>query len=191
MFHTKIWKPVDCVCMLASQSCPTFYDPMNCSPPGFHVHGILQAEIPEWVAIPSSRESSRPRDWTQLSCIEGGFFTIWATGEAKCPQPSFLIMVSVSKTNKIEPWSGSVLKPAPTGLQELNLPISPQLCRLPWWLSSKESSCNSGDPGSIPGLKDSLEKGMETHSSTLAWEIPWIEETGRLQSMGLQRVGHD
>ena len=35
-----------------------------------------------------------------------------------------------------------------------------------------------------------MEKAMETHSSTLAWEIPWIEETGRLQSMGLQRVGH-
>ena len=168
MFHTKIWKPVDCVCMLASQSCPTFYDPMNCSLPGFRVHGILQAEILEWVAIPSSRESSRPRDWTQVSCIAGGFFTIWATRETKCPRPSFLIMASVSNTNKIEPRSRSVLKPAPTGLQELNLPISPQLCRRPWRLSSKESSCNSGDPGSIPGLKDPLEKGMETQSSTLA-----------------------
>ena len=41
------------------------------------------------------------------------------------------------------------------------------------------------------GWEDPLKEGMETHSSTLAWEIPWIEETGRLQSMGLQRVGHD
>ena len=39
--------------------------------------------------------------------------------------------------------------------------------------------------------KDSLEKEMATHSSTLAWKIPWTEEPGRLQSMGLQRVGHD
>ena len=41
------------------------------------------------------------------------------------------------------------------------------------------------------GWEDALEKGMATHSSTLAWKIPWIEEPGRLQSMGSQRVGHD
>ena len=41
------------------------------------------------------------------------------------------------------------------------------------------------------GLKDSLEKGMTTHSSILAWRIPWTEGPGRLQSMGLQTVGHD
>ena len=41
------------------------------------------------------------------------------------------------------------------------------------------------------GWEDSLEKGMATHSSTLAWKIPWMEEPGRLQSMGSQRAGHD
>ena len=41
------------------------------------------------------------------------------------------------------------------------------------------------------GREDSLEKGMSTHSSILAWRIPWTEESGRLQSMGSQRVGHD
>ena len=41
------------------------------------------------------------------------------------------------------------------------------------------------------GGKDFLEEGMATHSSFLAWRIPWTEEPGRLQSMGLQRVGHD
>ena len=41
------------------------------------------------------------------------------------------------------------------------------------------------------GWEDPLEKEMVTHSSTLAWKIPWMEEPGRLQSMGLQRVGHD
>ena len=41
------------------------------------------------------------------------------------------------------------------------------------------------------GQEDPLEKGMATHSSILAWKIPWTEECGRLQSMGLQRVGHD
>ena len=42
-----------------------------------------------------------------------------------------------------------------------------------------------------PGWEDPLEAGMATHSSTLAWRIPWTEEPGGLQSMGLQRVGHD
>ena len=41
------------------------------------------------------------------------------------------------------------------------------------------------------GWEDPLEKEMETYSSILAWEIPWTEEPGGLQSMGLQRVGHD
>ena len=41
------------------------------------------------------------------------------------------------------------------------------------------------------GWEDPLEKEMAPHFSTLAWEIPWTEEPGRLQSMGLQRVGHD
>ena len=56
---------------------------------------------------------------------------------------------------------------------------------------SKVSGCNSGDLGSIAGWENPLEKEMATHSSTLAWKIPWIEEPGRLQSMGSQRVGHD
>ena len=41
------------------------------------------------------------------------------------------------------------------------------------------------------GLENALEKGMATHSSILAWRIPWTEEPGGLQSMGSQRVGHD
>ena len=45
--------------------------------------------------------------------------------------------------------------------------------------------------GSIPGSGRSLEKGMATLSSSLAWRIPWTEERGVLQSIGLQRVGHD
>ena len=51
------------------QSCLTLCDPTDCSPPGSSVHGILKARILEWVAIPSSRGSSQPRDRTQVSCI--------------------------------------------------------------------------------------------------------------------------
>ena len=61
-----------CVCvMLVAQSCPTLCDPMDCSPPGSSVHGILQARILEWVAMPSSRGSSWPRNWNWVSCITG------------------------------------------------------------------------------------------------------------------------
>ena len=50
----------------------------------------------------------------------------------------------------------------------------------------KASAWNAGDPGSIPASEDPQEKEMATHSSTLAWRIPWREEPGRLQSMGSQ-----
>ena len=56
---------------------------MDCSPSGSSVHGILQARILEWVAIPFSRRSSWPRDPTWVSCIAGRFFTIWATRGAR------------------------------------------------------------------------------------------------------------
>ena len=48
----------------------------------------------------------------------------------------------------------------------------------------------AGDSGSIPGREDPLEEEMATHSSILAWRIPWTEEPGGLQSMGSQRVSH-
>ena len=50
---------------------------------------------------------------------------------------------------------------------------------------------NAGDLGPIPGSGDPLEERMATLSSILAWRIPWTEESGGLQSMGLQRVEHD
>ena len=58
----------------------------------------------------------------------------------------------------------------------------------------KESACsagNTGDAGSISGLGSSLKEGMATHSSILAWRIPWTEGPGRLQSIGSQRIRHD
>ena len=69
-----------CVQAKLLQSCMTLWDLRNCNLPGSSVHGILQETILEWVAVSSSRGSSRPRDRTQVSCISGGFFTVWATG---------------------------------------------------------------------------------------------------------------
>ena len=72
------------LCVLSkceSLSSVWLWDPVVYSPPGSSVHGILQVRTLEWIAMPSSRGSSQPRDWTQVSHIAGRFFTIWATRE--------------------------------------------------------------------------------------------------------------
>ena len=68
------------------QSCLTLWDPMEYKYglSGSSVYGILQARILEGVAIPFFRGSSWTRDWTQVSCIAGRFFTVWAPREAQC-----------------------------------------------------------------------------------------------------------
>ena len=67
-----------CLCAQLLQSCPTVCDPMDCRLQGSSVIAILQATILEWVAMPSSRGSSQPKDGTHISCtscIEGVFIT--------------------------------------------------------------------------------------------------------------------
>jgi len=78
-----------------------------------------------------------------------------------------------------------VVKNLPASAGDLSLvPASKDVLEEEMATHSKASICNAGDPGSIPGLGRS-------HSSTLAWKIPWMEEHGRLQSMGSKRVGHN
>ena len=74
-----VWKKVK---VLVYQLCPTLCDPMDCSLPDCFVHGILQARVLEWIAIPFSGGSFQPRDQTWVSHIVGRFFTVWATREA-------------------------------------------------------------------------------------------------------------
>ena len=77
LYHCSTWEALfRFMKMLVSQSCPTLCDPMNCSPSGSSAHGILQARILEWVAISFFRESSQPRDRTQVFCGAGRFFTV-------------------------------------------------------------------------------------------------------------------
>ena len=64
------------MCVLVAQSCLTLCNPIDCSPPGSSVHGILQARLLEWVPMPSSRESSPPMGQTQVSLIAGRFFCL-------------------------------------------------------------------------------------------------------------------
>ena len=73
-----------CTCAKSLQSRPTLCDPRDCSPPGPSVHGILQARILKWVATPSSRGSSQPRDGTCLFCLlhwQGGSLPLATPGK--------------------------------------------------------------------------------------------------------------
>ena len=70
---------IECMCVLVIPSCLTVCNPMDCSPPGSSVCGILEVRILEWVVISFSKGSSQPSYWTQVSCTPGRFITIWAT----------------------------------------------------------------------------------------------------------------
>jgi len=74
LFEVK-WKSLSCVWL--------FVAPQTVAFPGSSVHGILQAKIPEWVAVSSSRRSSHPRDRNQVSRVADRFFTVWATREVQ------------------------------------------------------------------------------------------------------------
>ena len=83
MLYDSIYLYVACV--LVAQSCPNLCDPMDCSPPGSSVHGVLLARILEWVAMPSSRGSSDPGIEPVSPALAGGFFTTEPPGKPPCP----------------------------------------------------------------------------------------------------------
>ena len=66
-----------------TQLCWILCDPLDCSLPDSSIQGILLVKYWSGLAVPFSRGSSKPRNWTQVSCTAGRFFTIWATGEAQ------------------------------------------------------------------------------------------------------------
>ena len=68
-----------CCAVLSCLVAPILCNAMDCSPPGSSVHGDSPGKNTEWVAMPSSRGSSQPRDWTQVSRIAGRFLIVWAT----------------------------------------------------------------------------------------------------------------
>ena len=129
--------------MKVVQSCPTICDLLDHT-----VHGILQARILEWVAVPFSRASSWPRDWTPVSWIG-----------------RWILYHRVISRNLVDAKDD-----CRWGRTEEISTFSYALFRMSNW---------------IP------EKAMATHSSTLAWQIPWTEEPGGLQSTGSLGVGHD
>ena len=117
-------------------------------PMDYIVHGILQARILEWVALPFFRGSSQPRDQTQVSHIAGRFFTSWATRDAYFYYFYFLAIMSNVAMNIL------FLEYLQTILQAENWMCFPDSS------VGKESACNAGDPGSILGLERSAGEGI-------------------------------
>ena len=105
-----------CICAQLLQSCLTLCNPMDCSPPGSSVHGILLARILEWVAMPSSRGPSQPKDWTHISCVSciaGRFLTHWATWEA--PSPHAAAAAAAAKSLQSSPTLCDPIGGSPPG----------------------------------------------------------------------------
>ena len=140
------------------QLCLALCDPMDCSPPGSSVHGILQARILEGVAISSSRGSSQLRDQTQVSCIPGGLFIIWATGPpGKCPGLIYSLLpnpypapwnftVKLTRGRVFAPWvlKYSVLQKAwhivrPTDLKVISIDKIAYLPKFPGGRGSRQA----------------------------------------------------
>ena len=181
--------------VLVAQSCLTLCDPMDCSLPGSSVHGILQARIPEWVAIPFPRGSSWPRDQSQVSCIAGRFFST----ELLNNRNVFLTVLAARKDWQmwrllrahflVHRWTFSSMLAQGRRAQVMLWVSSVRALILFRWASLVTQMVKihqqfwrpGFDPwvGKIPWRRERL---PATHSSMLAWRIPWTEESGRLQS---------
>ena len=100
------------MCTKLLQLCLTVSDPVDCSLPGFSVHGILQARILEWVAMPSSRKSSRPRDQTSISCIvsclAGRFFISEPPAKPHSQHTPVVKNLLPCRRLGINPWVGNI-----------------------------------------------------------------------------------
>ena len=144
---------------MSLQSCPTLWDPMDCSHSGSSVHGILQAKILERVAISSSRGSSRSRDWTRVSgLLSRGFFITSAT---PWPSPIFKVLLCAVLSPLVT--SNSL---QPHGLQPARL-----LC--PWGFSRQEYW--NGLPSPPPGdLSNPVIEGRSPslQANSLTYEPP-------------------
>ena len=118
------YKSVAAAAAKSRQSCPTLCDPIDSSPPGSPVPGILQARTLEWVAISFSRKSSWPRYRTWVSCIAGRFFTIWV-----CPSVKWIL----TSQTLYEVWMGNCTE----GARAVLIP--------PWQVLWLSSSCSIPD----------------------------------------------
>ena len=175
---TPLGKPYNRIKVLLTQSCLTLCNPIDCSLPGSSVHGILQAIILVWVAMPFSRGTSWPMNWTMVSCIAGRFH-IWATREA-CNRICFCYSVTQSSMTPCDPMDCSMLDfPVLHHLLELEMikcPLSLS-CPLSQWYHPVISSSvvpfssylqSSPAPWSCPMSQLSTSGGQNTGASVFA-----------------------
>ena len=178
------------------QSCPTLCDPTDGSPPGSPVPGILQARTLEWVAISFSNAWKWKVKVKSLSRVRL-LATPWTASHQAPPS------MGISRQ---EYWSGvpnqllKLLSPASEVLESssftrrgglfylLKHPRAQAtgLHRWRWAVQELQESWVGS-----PGQEYPQEEGMTTHSSILAWRIPWTEELGGLQFTGSQRISHN
>ena len=178
---------------VCAQSCPTLCDPMDSGPPGSSVHGILQARILEWVAMPSLRGSSRPRNRTCVSWIGRRIlYQLRPPGklvslELHVGKGKFILAHSIELYQSKIPKAvlGANNTHSHTYLNSFLMGFSPVRASLVAQLVKNLLAMWETWVWSL-GWEDPLEKGQATHSSILAWRIPWT-----VYSMGLQKVGYD
>ena len=160
--------------VLVTQSCPTLCDPMGYSLPGSSVHGILQAIILEWVAIPFSTGSSWPRNRTQFCTVSNSL----PSGKGK---PMIVIYVwpwgfpdsSVDKESACNAGDPSSIPGSRRSAGEgIGYPLQYSWASLVAQLVNNLPAMRKTWVQSL-GWEDPLEKGKATHSSILAWRIPW------------------
>ena len=162
------------------QSCPTLCDPIDSSPWGCPVPGILQARTLEWVAISFSSAWKWKVKVKSLSHVQL-FVTPWTAAHQAPPSMGFSRQECWSRVPLPSPCT-SLEMPENREVREFKQNNYFKLFGFPGGSAGKASACNARPGVQSLGWVDPLEKGTTTHSSILAWRIPW---------MGSQRVGHD
>ena len=155
-------------------SCPTPYDPVNCSPPDSSVHGILQARILEWVAISFSRVSSQPRDRILISCLASRFFTTETSGKPLV----FVLVLDLSRRKQWQPTP--VLLPGKSHGQRSLVGCNP------WGHEESDMTERLHFHFSLSCVGEGNGNPLQC-----SWRIPGTVEPGGLPSMGSHRVGHN
>ena len=164
---TRCWKPTQKVTLTEfhnsiSRAYPTLCDPMDCSLPGSSVHGIFQARLLEWVAMPSSRGSSRARDSTHVfcvSCIAGGFVTLWDIGGVPILPRKQTQIRSLSETGMFLLWKWKTVV-----WFSLQLPSPERWCRIsaecdPHLSCHRRLATPSGRHAALSKVRESLACG--------------------------------
>ena len=175
-------------------------DPMDCSPPGSSVHGILQARILEWVAMPSSRSLPDPGIEPRSLALQADSLPLSHLGNL-IYSPKYMKQNlpelkgndnSVRLVGHFSPWLSITDR---TTSQKINKEIEYMNVRASQGgASGKELTCQCRRIQRLrfnPWVGKTPPEKSNTHSGILAWKIPWTKELGKLTSIGSQRVRHD